>query len=174
MNYSFNKILAVVVITLSLLAAFAGNPFSSEKRFITPEQLADSLISKKPNIRVVDLRIYAAYNDYHIPSAVNSVPDLTSPTLINKNDMIVFYSAKENISTAAQYKFEEAGFKRVYFLKGGIEGWMNLVIFPLLPQKASDEEKENFMRIERRSRYFGGSPERSGESKKKVYRREGC
>jgi len=169
-----NKILVNAAIILSVLAALVGDPFSNKKNFITPEQLADSLISKKPNIRIVDLRSYDAYNEYHIPSAINSHPNSTSTALFNKNDMIVFYSSEDNNSKTAQYKFEKAGFREAYFLKDGIDGWMNNIIFPLLPQNASDEDIENFKKIERRCLFFGGSPERSGEITKKVYRREGC
>ena len=172
MKFSLNKILAVAVIILSLLAALAGNPFSSKKSFITPEELADSLISKKQNLRIVDLRKSEDFSEYHLPSAINSSPNSTSTTLFNKNDMIVLYSGKDNISTTVQYKFEEAGFKEAYFLKDGIDGWMNNVLFPIIPQNSSS--KEDFKKIERRSRYFGGAPESSGETKNKVYRREGC
>ena len=88
--------------------------------------------------------------------------------------MIVFYSGRDNNSKTAQYKFEEAGFKKAYFIRGGIDEWMNKVLFPVLPKNSSNEEEDVFKKIERRSRYFGGSPKREGDNTKKVYRREGC
>ena len=174
MKITLNKIFAVVAILFSVLAAIAGNPFSSKKSYVNPEQLADSLIARKQNILVVDIRSKKDFNEYHIPSAINSVPGLANINNFNKNEMIVFYSGRDNNSKTYQYNFEEAGFKKAYFLKGGIDGWMNKVIFPILPRNASDKEKKNFEKTERRSRYFGGSPEKEGENPKKVYRREGC
>jgi len=44
-----------------------------------------------------------------------------------------------------------------------------------LPRNSSEAEKKNFEKIEKRSMYFGGQPEKEDEnSVKKAYRREGC
>ena len=174
MKITLNKILAVSAILLSAFALIAGNPFSSKKSFINPEQFADSLIARKQNLRVIDLRSFESFEKYHIPTSSNfNLAGLNFASL-NKNDMIVFYSGRDNDSKTVQYEFEKKGFKNVYFLKGGIDGWMNKVIFPVLPQNASETEKEEFKKVERRSMYFGGQPEREGDNTKKVYRREGC
>ena len=174
MKITFNKLFTAITIILSVLAVIAGNPLSGKKSFITPERLADSLISRNQNIVVVDLRSQKYFNEYHIPSAINNSEGLTVINDFNKNDMIVFYSGRDNNSKAAQYDFDKKGFKKAYFLKSGIDGWMDKVLFPVLPKNSSDEEKKTFEKIERRSRYFGGSPEREGDNTKKVYRREGC
>jgi rhodanese-related sulfurtransferase len=174
LKITFNKFFAGLAVLLSVLAVIAGSPFSSQKSFVTPEQLADSLISRKQNIHIVDLRNPKDFNGYHIPSAINSNDGPEVINDFNKNDMIVFYSGRDNNSKTAQYNFNQAGFKKAYFLKGGIAGWMNKVLFPVLPKNSSEEEKKIFEKIERRSRYFGGTPEREGDNTKKVYRREGC
>ena len=175
MKIAPNKILASTAIILSVFAMIAGSPFSSKKSYINPEQFADSLISKKQNLTVIDLQSKKDYNNYHIPSAINANAVDINPQTFDKNNMIVFYSGRDNISKAIQYKFEKEGFKDAYFLNGGIDDWMNKVLFPVLPKSSSEAEKKNFEKIERRSIYFGGQPEREDEnSVKKVYRREGC
>lgn len=175
LKISSNKILASIAVAFSVFALIAGNPFSSKKSYINPEQFADSLISKKQGLTIVDLRDKKDYDDYHIPSALNINPGEINPSSFEKNNMIVFYSGRDNISKTAQYKFERAGFKNVFFLNGGIDDWMNKVIFPILPKNSSDAQKKEFQKIEQKSMYFGGQPEREDEnSVKKVYRREGC
>ena len=169
-----NKVFAIIAILLAAFALIAENPFSSKQSFITPEQFADSLIARKQNLKIIDLRSAEGFRKYHIPTSSNiNLPGLGSVSL-SKNDMIVFYSGRDNDSKTAQYEFEKKGFKNVYFLKGGIDGWMNKVIFPVLLQNASETEKKEFEKLERRSMYFGGQPEREGDNTKKVYRREGC
>jgi rhodanese-related sulfurtransferase len=175
MKLTQNEILAGSAIVLSIFALIAGSPFSSKKSYINPEQFADSLISKKQNLTIVDLRDKKDYDDYHIPSAVNGNATDIDPSTFDKNNMIVFYSGRDNISKAIQYEFEKRGFKNAYFLNGGIDDWTNKILFPDLSKNSSEAEKKNFEKIERRSMYFGGQPEREDEnSVKKVYRREGC
>ena len=169
------KILAGTAIILSIFAAIVGSPFSSKKSYINPEQFADFLIAKKQNLTVIDLRGKKDYDDYHIPSALNVNVARIDPSAFNKNNMIVFYSGRDNLSKAVQYKFEKEGFGNAYFLNGGIDDWMNKILFPVLPKSSSEAKKKNFERIERRSMYFGGQPEREDKSStEKVYRREGC
>ena len=124
MKLTPNKILAGSAIILSVFAVIAGSPFSSKKSFINPEQFADSLIAKKQNLIIVDLRNKKGYDDYHIPSAVNANAIDINPLAFDKDNMIVFYSGKDNISKAIQYKFEKEGFKKAYFLNGGIDDWV--------------------------------------------------
>ena len=174
MKIAPNKILASTAIILSVFAMIAGSPFSSKKSYINPEQFADSLISKKQNLTVIDLQSKKDYNNYHIPSALNANAAGIDPSAFDRNNMIVFYSGKDNASKTMQYKFSQDGFDEAYFLNGGIEGWMDKVIFPILPKGASQKEREEFKKIERRSMYFGGHPEREGGNTKKIYRREGC
>jgi rhodanese-related sulfurtransferase len=175
MKLTQNKILAGSAIILSVFAVIAGSPFSSKKSYINPEQFADTLISKKQNLTVVDLRDKKDYNDYHIPSAINVNATRIDPSTFDQKNMIVLYSGRNNISKTIQYKFEKEGFKKAYFLNGGIDDWMDKILFPVLLKNSSEAEKKNFENIERRSMYFGGQPEREDEnSVKKIYRREGC
>lgn len=174
MRITFNKIFTASAVLLSVFALIAGNPFSSKKSYINPEQFADSLIAKKQNLEIIDLRPAKEFNYYHIPGAINVNPGEINSGKLSKNDMIVVYSGRDNISRTVQYKAEKAGIKNVFFLNGGIDGWMNRVIFPVLPKNSNEEQKREFEKIERRSMYFGGQPEREGDNTKKVYRREGC
>jgi rhodanese-related sulfurtransferase len=175
MKLTQNKILAGSAVILSVFAVVAGNPYRSKNSYINPEQFADSLIAKKQYLTVVDLRNKKDYDDYHIPSAVNVNVAGIDPSNFDKRYMIVFYSGRDNISEAIQYKFEKEGFDKAYFLSGGIDDWMNKIIFPAPPKNFPAEEKKSFERIERRSMYFGGHPEREDKNfAKKVYRREGC
>ncbi len=173
MRLTPNKILAGSAIILSVFALIAGSPFTSIHSYINPEQFADSIISKKQDLVIVDLRDKKDFEEYHIPSAINLNPDKIDYSSFNKSFIVVFYSARDNVSKSMQYKFEKEGFKNVYFLNGGIDDWMSKIIFPVLPKNASEEDKNNFEKIEKRSMYFGGRPEKEA-AVKKAYRREGC
>lgn len=169
-----NKLLAAAALMFSVFALITGNPNPGKKSFINPEQFADSLIARKGNLEVIDLRNKKDFNEYHIPSAINMVPGKINTSYLDKKAVVVFYSANDNFSKTAQYRVSMAGFQHTYFLKGGINGWLNRVIFPVLPEDADEKMKNEFDKIERRSMYFGGQPERKGEKKDKTYRREGC
>ena len=173
MKITSNKILAAIALLLALFSLLAGNPFSEKPSLINPEQLADSLISKKQNLLIIDLREKKDFDDYHIPSAINIDPVQINTNIFGKKKMIVFYSGRDNISKTIHYKFKKAGFNNIYFFNGGIDDWMNRVIFPVLPEVSTKEEENELRKIESRSMFFGGQPERKGGSIK-VYRREGC
>jgi len=105
-----NKILAAIALLLALFSLLAGNPFSEKPSLINPEQLADSLIARKQNLLIIDLREKKDFDDYHIPSAINIDPVQINTNIFGKKKMIVFYSGRDNISKTIHYKFKKAGF----------------------------------------------------------------
>ena len=120
---------------------------------ISATYLADLLYQKEQGITILDTRDAEAFENYHIPSAkshdpgdVMSEEDLGSP--------IVIYGMENDPQVL---ELADALSGKVYILKGGIEAWYDLVLFP----DFNEYQVRNVDKLEHivnRSRYFGGSP----------------
>jgi len=54
------------------------------------------------------------------------------------------------------------GYRAVYTVLGGLEGWKDEVLYPVLPGQASGAERARFERTVSLSRFFGGEPRAEG------------
>jgi rhodanese-related sulfurtransferase len=118
--------------------------------FITAHHLADLLYEKEP-VTILDAREKKAYEAYHIPTAR---PYDAGLAVSGDQDagLVVFYgmAGEENIYTLAN---EVSG--KVYVLKGGLEAWYSLVLFPdMLEHKIRNADQLRY--IVRRAGFFGG------------------
>jgi rhodanese-related sulfurtransferase len=176
MNVSRWKIshkLAVLSLALGVLA-LAGDPGSgskvvldtqalanivdSEVDHITVEELADWIIQNRSNYRLIDLRDEAEYVPYHIPTAERvSIRDLRDYPLY-RNEKIVLYSDGRIHAAQAWFLLRAEGYAGSYILLGGLDLWKDEILFPMLSDQASQEERENFKKRISVSRYFGGRP----------------
>jgi hypothetical protein len=50
------------------------------------------------------------------------------------------------------------GLTRVYFLRGGVDEWLNEVMNPQLPSSVRPSERSHLDSVAALSRYFGGTP----------------
>lgn len=168
-----NQTLALVAFVLGALA-IPGNPYQgsvvqlntqelativeTEVDHVTAEQLADWIIQGNTEYRLIDLREEAAFAEYHIPSSEN-VPTselLDYPLL--RNEKIVLYSDGGIHSAQAWMLLRAQRFQGVYMLLGGLDSWMEEVLFPALPTDATPQQTTEFERIAQMSTFFGGTP----------------
>lgn len=168
------RALALSLAAIGLCAAFAGDPYRGhhatidtsdlEMRIgrgadlIEPVQLADWIIQGRNDFHLVDLRPQTDYIGYHIPTADNfPLPSLT-PDFAAHNEKIILCSDDSLEAAKAWFLLDAEGFKSVYVLSGGMQGWKDFVLFPVRPQGAGDAAFERQAQV---AKFFGGGPQAS-------------
>ncbi len=183
-----NHLLAILAIAGGLTAAFTNHSKKNElypdwkfqkeqvegKRvgFMSAHHLADLLYSKEENLILFDTREGKAYEQYHIPTSLMYDPGMGSKADM-KDGIIVVYGTEEENSL---YELARELPGRVYVLKGGMDAWYSLVLFPdFLKFHVRNSDQLDY--ILRRSRFFGGEPQNTQllniEVRESRYR-EGC
>jgi hypothetical protein len=61
------RVLAAAAAILGVLALFAGKPAAIQS--VSPVELAEWIRDRKPNLRIVDVRSDAEFDEYHLPRA---------------------------------------------------------------------------------------------------------
>jgi rhodanese-related sulfurtransferase len=173
-SMSKNTKLGLLVCLIGLFAAFAGSPYKGtrvtidtvdlagivqrEVDHVTPTDLADWIIKGKSDYRLIDLRTPAEYTQYHIPGAeevaLAALPDYG----LERNEKIVLYSEGGIHSAQAWFLLKAMGYPSVYMLRGGLDDWMDLVLFPSMPTNPDSEQRAAFTKMEEVSKFFGGAP----------------
>lgn len=139
--------------------------------YITAHHLADLLYEKEP-LTIQDAREKKAYEEYHIPTAR---PYEAGQAVNGDQDagMLVLYGSAgdDNLYTLAS---EVSG--KVYVVKGGLEAWYSLVLFPdILKHKIRNADQLRY--IVRRAGFFGGQAQNTqllNLSVRESRFREGC
>jgi rhodanese-related sulfurtransferase len=175
LHLSIEKKLALLAVTLGVVALFAGNVYDSTKieidakelalivenkvDHITVDELADWIIKGIADYRLVDLNEEKDFTAYHIPGAQNvRLSTLTDGTLL-RNEKIVLYSSGGIHSAQGWMLLKAKGYKAVYMLLGGIEEWKDKVLFPVIPDSIPNDRAQAFALLIERSKYFGGAPQ---------------
>ena len=173
------RALVVIAVAAGVLAPLAGSPYlerragidvaelaavvAREQDHVTAVDLAGWIKDRKPGLRVIDVRPAEDFNSYHLPSA-ESVPLESLPTSrFQPTDTLVLYSEGGAHAAQAWVFLEALGYRRVYFLRGGLDEWQDEVMNPTLEKNASPERVSAFERVAALSRYFGGVP-RTGDA----------
>ncbi len=171
--------LALTALLLGGLAAFAGSPVAAtnarvdvrslattverEDDHITAIELAGWIRDRREGLRIVDVRDSAEFLEFHIPGAERvALGDLVA-TSFRLDETIVLYSDGGAHAAQGWVFLRALGYKRVYFLRGGLYEWLDQVMSPGLPIDASDSSRAEFRKVSEISRYFGGVP-RVGDS----------
>jgi len=98
----------------------------------SPDQVAGFIVREAGDVQLIDLRSAAEYRDAFIPGAV-SVPYAdfirTDPDiwLRDSGTRVIFYSADDTGAASAMAYARGMGYDNAYFLKGGINEWVNTV-----------------------------------------------
>ncbi|MDO1501315.1 rhodanese-like domain-containing protein [Winogradskyella maritima] len=98
---------------------------ASEVKLVTPEEMESIL--ELEDVQLVDVRTPDEYAQDHIESAQNI--DFSSPTFdddiakLDKSKPVVLYCKAGGRSAKCVKKMEQAGFQKIYDLKGGISTW---------------------------------------------------
>lgn len=158
-----------------MLAAFAGSPYAGkhgqvdvpalartverEDDHVTAIELARWIRDRRDGLRIVDVRTTAEFDAWHLPAAERIPLASLATTPFRRSDTIVLYS--EGGAHAAQgWVFLRAlGYSQVYFLRGGLNEWLDEVMNPTIRTSASATERAAFDSVAALSRYFGGVPQ---------------
>jgi len=129
---------------------------------VTPSELAGWIVQGRSDFRLIDLRAESDYATYHIPTAENvtvaALPDF--PLL--RTEKIVLYSDGGIHAAQAWMLMQAQGYRAVYTVLGGLEGWKDEVLYPALPVQASALDRARFERAAAVARFFGGEPRAEG------------
>jgi rhodanese-related sulfurtransferase len=161
-----NHFFAILAIIAGITAAFTSHSvknslyptwkFEKERvegkmvRHISAHHLAN-LLYHKEELSLLDARDWKDYENYHIPTALHCNMD---PMLERENSsaVVVLYGSAEEVDI---YKMARELPGRVYVLKGGLEAWSSLVLFPD-PLQYKIRNTDQLKYIVRRSTFFGG------------------
>jgi hypothetical protein len=165
------RVLACAAALLGMLASFAGSPYRARPVVteIGAVELAEWIRDRKPELRIIDLRTEAEFDEYHLPRSER----LASPasTTFKPAETVVMVSG------------DGQGIDRpVYVLRGGVRGWIDEVMNPTITANAPPAARAAFQRASSVSRYFGGVPrivdrlevKRTDAAAAKAVRRRGC
>ncbi|MGA8089338.1 MAG: DUF6691 family protein [Terracidiphilus sp.] len=169
--------LALGLAAVGLFAAFAGDPYRGSRTtidtkdlavrvdrgadLIEPVQLADWIIQDRNDFRLIDLRAEKDYSVYHIPTAQDAPLASLNQNFAAHNEKLVLYSNDSLEAAKAWFLLESQGYKSVYVLSGGLQGWKDFVLFPIRPQGGNDTAFERQAQV---ARFFGGAPQVEGTS----------
>ena len=126
---------------------------------IQPTDLADWIIQDRNDYTLVDLRAAKNFDTYHIPGAQNLPMASLTANSFTRNQKIVLYSSDSTQAAKALFLLETQGFKSVYLLNGGVEGWHDTVLFPV---KSPGMDAVTFEKQALVAKYFGGAPREAG------------
>lgn len=150
-----------------------------EDDHVTAIELGTWIRSRRPGLRVIDLRPSLDFDSLHIPMAEQVAIDTLDRVRFGSGETIVLYSEGGAHSAQAWVFLRALGHANVYFLRGGIYEWIDEVIAPGLPADATDAERAQFEKASALSRYFGGTPRLGVSRQEKAttvsqIRRRGC
>ncbi len=178
-----NTILAIIALTLAVLAWLAGSPYEKTTRqeispllaslIPAPEDrlgvinLAEWIRDRKPGLRILDLRTAEEFEQFHIPTATHvpllklAFSDLSSP------GVTVLYGANEEQTLRGVLVLRTMGITPLHYVDEGVGQWLKQIINPTLYENPSSEERTQFQSASEVAAYFGGL------SRTNVPRREG-
>lgn len=168
------RYLGGIAVVLGVMAAFAGSPrrqanarvdldriaqtVERDDDNVTAVELGDWIRNRRPNLRIVDLRDSAEFEEYRIPTAERIALTSLTSTRFRNDETVVLYSGGDGRAAQGWVFLRAMGFTRVYFLKGGLYEWLDDVMNPAISPSASETERVEFERVSAISRYFGGAP----------------
>lgn len=166
-------VLGGIAFVLGALALVAGSPARNngnldvtqlakaverQEDHVTAVELARWIRDRKPDLRIIDIRDSADFDSYHIPAAERfSLEDL-STRKFDPNETLVLYSGGGAHAAQGWVFLRARGYKNVFFLRGGLDEWLDEVINPQLPRNASVSDRAAMDSVAALSRYFDGSP----------------
>ncbi len=165
-----NHILAILTLVVGLTAAFTKHSennklypdwkFQKERidgkkySFISASHLANLLYGKDQSTIIFDTRKWKDFEHYHIPQALPYDAGMESKA-VTRSGITVLYGDLEDPDL---YVLARKLPGRVYLLKGGMEEWYSLVLFPDF-MSFSVRNSDQLDHILRRSGFFGGKPQ---------------
>ncbi len=170
---TFNQRLAVLAFVLGALALAArpdrGATITVNARElavsaarggdqVAPSTLAGWIIEGRSDFRLLDLRSDADFGRYHIPGAQNVPAAALFDEPISPTEKILLCSEDGVRAAQAWVLLRGRGVHAVYVLSGGMRGWNDEVLFPVLAVNATGAEALRNDTLRAVSTHFGGTP----------------
>lgn len=120
--------------------------FNDGAHYIGPEVIADALVQKDPSYLLIDVRGVDAYNEFHLPNAINiPLHDLLSEEwqdYLNQDVRTnVFYSNGTVEANQAWMLCRLKGYQNNYVLKGGLNYWAQTIMNPQQPSLTEPDDE---------------------------------
>ena len=170
---TLNQKLALAAVALGAVALFAA-PYpgskvtldakelalivGTEADHVEAPELAAWIIEGRADYRLIDLRTEAEFEQYHIPTALNIPMNVLTDAGLGRQEKLVLYSEGGIHSAQAWMLLTAQGYKSVYMLKGGLDEWKDLVVFPVVADNPTPSERARDERLTSISAFFGGQP----------------
>jgi rhodanese-related sulfurtransferase len=168
-----NRALALLAFLLGVGALFAGvdpdrtitvheaellTATARGEDHVPAAELAAWIMEGRADYRLIDLRDEGAFGEYHVPTAEN-VPLTSLPDHgLRRAEKIVLYADGDLPAAQAWLLLRGRGYQGVYTLQGGLDGWKDQVLFPLMPDRPTPDEQARFEKAAHMARFFGGRP----------------
>ncbi len=115
----------LIILLFSIAVYSCKNVSANEIKVVTVEEMNTQL--QYDDVQVVDLQPEVEYNKSHLVNAANIIYDKDFRKKLDKLDKtkpIAIYCTTGTVSPEAARILNEAGFKNIYVLDGGIKKWM--------------------------------------------------
>jgi rhodanese-related sulfurtransferase len=123
---------------------------------VKPRDLADWIISGRPDYRLIDVRDAAAFAAYRIPTAENVPISQLGGAGLLRNEKLVLYGDDGVKGTQAWFLLRALGYRGAYVLAGGLDAWKREVLFPRLLDGTGPEVERQNDGLRAMSTRFGG------------------
>ncbi len=175
MNKTY-AILAFVVVVMGMgLFYFQGKPYVIEiqpetllndinenTRYVSVDEVAARIIDGDPSVQLIDVRDPYDFMDFGLPGAENiPLPELMLEEYLELLDAwgkdFIFYSNGDIQANQAWIIAHRLGYKNLYVLKGGLNGWFETIIQPKAPGQSEPQEAIDLYQFRLGARqYFTG------------------
>ena len=130
----------------------------SEADHVEARELAAWIIEGRGDYRLVDLRTPGEFDRYHIPTAQNIPMSVLTDAGLGRQEKLVLYSEGGIHSAQAWMLLRAQGYTAVYMLKGGLDEWNDQVVFPVVADNPTPDQRARDERLRSISVFFGGQP----------------
>jgi rhodanese-related sulfurtransferase len=170
---TLNQKLAVAAVVLGAVA-LAATPYpggrvtldaralaltiGQEADHVAPADLAAWIVESRADYRLIDLRGEEAYAQYHIPGAVNIPLARLTEAGLGRQEKLVLYSDADVHAAQAWMLLRAQGYPGAYILDGGLSAWKNEIVFPVLGEGSSADQRMQDEKRRAMSAFFGGQP----------------
>ena len=125
---------------------------------VDPSELANWIVAGRTDYRLVDLRDEEAFAAYRIPTAEHVPIARLLDAGLARNEKLVLYAGDGVKASQGWFLLKANGYKGVYMLSGGLDGWKAHVLFPRLRDGVTAEAQRENDLLRARASHFGGTP----------------